>query len=146
MARFKDDAFILNAFAPHLKPGEQVRYFAFGVKQPPILLIVLLMCLAILPGVIATALLTKEYMIGLTDKGRLIVLRFSGKLQVKEVQEFSLGSLPAVKTSAGGIFTHIHIKDPQKPFIAKFHRLGLKNNREHSQAIAKALETKQLAA
>lgn len=144
MARFKDDNLILNAFTPHLQPGEKVQYFAYGVKQPHPALVILLVFLAILPGLIAVALLTKEYMIGLTDRGRLIVLRFSGKMNVKEISDYNIGTVGAVKTSTGSIFTHIRINDPQKPFVAKFHRLGLKTNREHAMAIAQALETKQL--
>ncbi len=143
MARFKDEGIIVNAFQQHLQPGERLMNYAYGVKQPPIMLIVLLMLLAILPGVIATALLTKEYVIGLTDR-RLIVIRFSGKLNPKEVFDYPLYQLPPVKTSAGAIFTHISVKDPNKPFVAKFHRMGLKTNREQSQAIAQVLEGRQL--
>ena len=54
MARFKDEAFVLNGFAPHLQPGERILYYAYGVKQPNILLIVLLL------GGLLAWLLTKE--------------------------------------------------------------------------------------
>ncbi|HEV8321398.1 MAG TPA: hypothetical protein VG389_07280 [Myxococcota bacterium] len=136
-------------FAPHLQPGEQLRYFAYGVKQPNILLILVLVCLAVLPGLIATAILTKHFLIGLTDK-RLLVLRIAsmGNHGVKEVLEYPLGSLtPAqVKTSTGALFTHIRIDDPAKPFVAKFHRLGMKTNRDHSMAIAAAISSRALPA
>lgn len=138
MARFKNDDIITNAFQPFLAPREQIKHWAYGVKQPPILLIILLCLLAVLPGAIAVALLTKEYVIGLTDR-RLIVLRFSGKLKVKEVLEYNLASMPPCKTSTGGLFTHIEITSPERPFIAKFHRLGMKQNREHAMAIAAAI-------
>lgn len=141
MARFKSDEIITNAFQPHLAPGEQLKHWAYGVKQPPIFLIILLFLLAILPGAIAVALLTKEYVIGLTDR-RLLVLRFSGKLNVKEMLEYNLASMPPCKTSTGGLFTHIEIMDPARPFIAKFHRLGMKQNREHAMAIAAAISGK----
>jgi hypothetical protein len=134
-----------RAFQPHLAPGESLKHWAYGVKQPPIWLILILFLLAILPGAIAVALLTKEYVIGLTDR-RLIVLLFSGKLKVKEMMEYQLGSLPPVKTSTGGLFTHISIQDPARPFVAKFHRLGMKQNREHAMAIAAAISGQPAAA
>ena len=143
MARFKDEGIIVAAFQQHLQPGEQLMGYAYGVKQPNLGLIFLLMLLAVLPGVIATALLTKEFVVGLTDR-RFIVIRFSGKLNVKEVWDYPLFQLPPVKTSTGPIFTHIAIKDPQKPFVAKFHRMGLKTNREQAQAIAQQLQARQL--
>ncbi len=144
MARFKSDEIITSAFQPHLAPGETLKHWAYGVKQPHIGLIILFFMLAILPGAIAVALLTKEYVIGLTE-GRLLVLRFSGKLKVKEMFEYQLASMPAVTTSTGGLFTHISIKDPARPFVAKFHRLGMKNNREHAMAIAEAISAKAAA-
>ncbi len=145
MARFKSEQMIIDAFKPHLQPGETLKHFAYGVKQPNIGLIILLIALAVLPGIIATALLTKEFVIGLTDK-RFLVLRFSGKLNVKEVLEYDLGRLPGVKTSTGGLFTHIKIMSPDKPFVAKFHRMGMPKNRENSMAIAEVLEKKALPA
>jgi hypothetical protein len=141
MARF-DDNNVPAAIQPHLEPGEQLYHWAFGVKQPSILLMIPLFALAILPGAIATAMLTKNYIIGLTDR-RLIVLRFGGKLQVKEVSEYRLHQMPPVEASTGPIFTHIKIKDPQRPFVAKFHRMGMPNNRMHSQAIEAALTGRQ---
>jgi hypothetical protein len=140
MARFKDEAFVMSAFAPHLQPGERVIYYAYGVKQPNILLIILLL------GGLLTALLTKQYMVGLTDRGRFLVLRFSGNLKVKEVLEYHIGNVQGAKAKTGPIFTYITIKDPQKPFTAKFHRLGMKQNRPHAMAIAQSLETRQIAA
>jgi len=139
MARFKDPGIVQAAFQPYLEAGEQLRYSAYGVKQPPIALIAGLTLLAILPGLIATALMTKEYVVGLTDR-RLIVLRFKGKaIKVEEVMEYSLDPLPPAKTSTGSLFTHIAIADPAKPFVAKFHRLGMEGNREAAMAIAEVL-------
>jgi hypothetical protein len=39
----------------------------------------------------------------------------------------------------GSVFAHIRINDPSKPFVAKFHRMGMPNNREQAMAIAAAL-------
>jgi hypothetical protein len=134
MARFKDPNVPAAAFAPYLEPGEQLRNIAYGVKQPHILVLAL-------SGGLISALLTKEYVIGLTDR-RFIVLRFKGKsVQVQEVLDYRLdnGQRPPIKASTGPIFTHIKIEDPTKPFVAKFHRMGMPGNREGAMAIASAL-------
>ncbi|HLA64385.1 MAG TPA: hypothetical protein VK610_08140 [Rhodothermales bacterium] len=139
MARFKDPAFVAAAFQPYLEPGEELKHSAYGVKQPSMAIIIPLMFLAVLPGVIATALLTKEYVVGLTNR-RFIALRFKGKdIKVQEVLEYPLGALPPVKASTGGLFTHIKIEDPAKPFVAKFHRMGMPGNRENGMAMEAAL-------
>jgi hypothetical protein len=132
------DEKVCEVLNPYLEQGETLEHWAFGVKQPNIFLMFFLFLLAILPGIIGVALLTKNYLVGLTQK-RFIVVRIGGKLKAKEMMEYKLGQVGEVKTSSGGIFTHIKILDPEKPFVAKFHRLGMKNNREHSMAIAKAL-------
>lgn len=135
MARFNDPKVPTAAFTPYLQPGEQLKYCAYGVKQPNILLI-------LLTGTIAAALMTKEYVIGLTDR-RFIVLRFKSKnVNVEEMLEYPLSSLPPVQASTGGLFTHIKIVDPAKPFVAKFHRMGMPGNREHGMAIEAALTAK----
>lgn len=139
MARFKDPNVPAAAFTPYLEPGEQLRHWAYGVRQPNMALMIPLFLLGVLPGAIAVALLTKEYVVGLTDR-RFIVLRFKGKkIAVQEVLDYPLAALPPVKASTGGLFTHIDVKDPAKPFSAKFHRLGMPGNREHGMAIQAAL-------
>jgi hypothetical protein len=144
MARFNDQN-VPAAIQPHLQPGEQLQNWAYGVKQPNIGLIILLMCMAILPGAIAVAILTKEYVVGLTSHRLLILQVKGGKATIVGKQEYNRGMpLPPVKTSTGGIFTHIKISDPQRPFVAKFHRMGMPNNRQHSMAIAAAISPAQL--
>ena len=130
MARFKD-AEVTAAVEPHLQPGEQLRHWAYGVKQPPLILIILLTPLAV-------AFMTKEYVAALTDR-RLLVLRVKRKLRIEEVMEYPLDKLPRAETSTGALFTHIKIDDAGKPFVAKFHRAGMPHNREHAMAIAAAL-------
>lgn len=140
MARFRDPDVIRVALAQQLEPGETLRHWAFGVKQPPIWLIVPLLVAGILPGVIAIAVMTREYVVGLSDR-RFIALRFRGNdIRVIETSAWRLDALPPVRTSTGGIFTHIRIDDPARPFVAKFHRLGTPDNREQAMAIAAALE------
>lgn len=135
-----DDQKIQAAFESFLNPSEELRNWAFGVKQPNIVLILLLLLLAILPGIIAIFFLTRNYLVGLTDS-RLIVLRIKMNAEVKEMTEYGLAALHDmdVKTSTGGFFTHIRIRDAEKPFVAKFHRAFSKNNRPHAMAIAQAI-------
>ena len=141
MAKLTEEK-IKGAFQPQLQDGEELTHWAFGVKQPNIFLIMFLFLLAILPGAIATALLTKNYLIGLTGR-RFIILHIKGfsNAAPKEIIEYSLDELRNMKvhTSTGGIFTHIHIDDPNKPFKAKFHRAFSKTNRPHAMAIAEAI-------
>lgn len=141
MAKLNDER-IQAAFQPYLHDGETLRYWAFGVKQPNIFLLIFLVALAVLPGLIAVYLLTKNYLIGLTDK-RFLVLQIKGpgNTTVKEITEYHLDEVRKmkVKTSTGSLFTHIRIDDPAKPFIAKFHRAFSKNNRPHAVAISEAL-------
>ena len=139
MARFNDTSVMQAALSQHLEPGETLRHWAYGVKQPNTGLIIFLYALAILPGIIAVAMLTREYVVGLTDR-RLIVLRFKGsKIAVQEVQAWRLDAMPPVDSSTGSLFTHIKVNDPAKPWVAKFHRLGTADNRAQAMAIAAAL-------
>ena len=136
MAKFDAIGGPAAAFKPYLEPGEQLRNVAYGVKQPHVLVIAL-------TGPIGAAIWTKEYLVALTDR-RIIALRFKGsKVEVQEVLEYRLNSLPQAKTSTGAIFTHIKITDPAKPFVVKFHRMGpAPQNRENAMAIAAALSGK----
>ncbi len=131
MPRFDDEAFVLNAFGPHLKPAERILNHAFGVKRPNLFILIF--------GVIIAWLLTKEYLVATTNRGRFIVLRFSGKLTVKEVMTYRRDQLRGLRTKSGPLFTHIDIDDPLQPFSAKFHRRGLKDNRSQAIAIAQSL-------
>ena len=110
MARFNDQN-VPAAVQPHIQPGEQLQNWAYGVKQPHVLLIAL-------SGAIVTALLTKNYIVALTNR-RLLVLRFEGTLKVTEVTEYPLSPRPQASGSRGMLFTRIRIDDPAKPFAAK---------------------------
>ncbi|MGE0423966.1 MAG: hypothetical protein AB7O88_16995 [Reyranellaceae bacterium] len=140
MAKYDSIGGPAASFTPYLEAGEQVRHVAYGVKQPNIFLIIGLVALAVLPGLIAVVLLSREYLVALTDR-RVIVLRVKGgKAKVEEMMEYRLAALPPARTSTGAIFTHIRIEDPAKPFIAKFHRAGpVPANRDNAMAIAAAL-------
>ncbi len=141
MPKLTDDIMkeTLNA---HLQEGEALEHWAFGIKQPSILLMLPLFALAILPGVIATQMLTKNYLIGLTGK-RLIVLQIKSitKAELKAITEYDRAGFRANPASykPGKLFTHIAIEDDEKPFKAKFHRMMSKDNRMHAEAIGTAI-------
>ena len=127
-------------FAPYLN-GEELTHWAYGIKQPNLLLICGLIALGIIPGVIAVFLLSKNYMVGWTGS-RFIVLQVNSKMtDVKQVTEYDAAQLKSMKssTSTGSLFTHIKIKDDKKPFVAKFHRAFSKMNRPNAMAIGEAL-------
>ncbi len=142
MAKFSEENFRAGV-QPHLQPGERLLHVAYGVKQPGFFLMLLLF--ATIGGALAVGALTKHYLLALTDR-RLLIVQVQGGLfgvsfATKALTEYSfsqLASLP-LKTSTGGLFTHVRIDAPQ-PFIAKFHRLATKTNREHATGIAQALE------
>lgn len=141
MAKLTEDL-MKETLSTHLHAGETLQHWAFGVKQPSILLMIPLFALAIIPGVIATQMLTKSYVIGLTGK-RLIVLQVKSitNAELKAVSEYSLEEFKANPGSlkVGKIFTSLTIKDAEKPFKAKFHRMFSKGNREHAVAIGEVI-------
>lgn len=141
MAKLTDEK-IKEAFQPHLQGEEKLQYWAFGVKQPHILLIIILIALGILPGIIAIFMLTKNYLIGLTDKRFLVLqIKSMSNAEVKQITEYSINEMGSmkVKSSTGVLFTKIRIDDRKKPFKAKFHRAFSKNNRPHAMAIGEAI-------
>jgi hypothetical protein len=141
MAKLTDDL-MQQTLSAHLQNGETLRHWAFGIKQPSLLLMAPLFALAVLPGVIAMQMLTKNYLIGLTNK-RLLVLQVKSiaNVELKALSEYPLDSFKANPGSykAGKLFTHITIADAEKPFKAKFHRMFSKGNREHAVAIGEAI-------
>lgn len=134
---------IAAAFQRYLQPGEQIRAVGFGLKQPPLILMIL--CFGGLLG----WLLTKFYVVALTDR-RFVALQVPGGFftplgdlnAVKAVHEYHLGQLSQfkVKTSTGPLFTHIAIEGGPNPFVAKFHRMGMKGQRETMMGITQTLE------
>lgn len=146
-----DDQTVPAALQRVLQPGEQLRHYAYGVKQPNIGLILLFY--ATVGGALAVALMTKHYVVGLTDR-RIVVLSLKPGFftrchldKVVEVFDFPLAQLPQmkVKTSTGPLFTHMRVEGPGRTWIAKFHRMGMSRNRDHAMAIAGALGSPQAA-
>jgi hypothetical protein len=145
MAKMTEDQ-IRDMFAPHLQEGEVVQHMAFGVKQPNMLLIILLFCCFILPGAIAVVLLTKNFFIATTNS-RFIVLQVKGltKLETKSVTEYSLDELRGadITTSTGALFTKIRVNIAGKPFAAKCHRAFSASNRPNAIAICDTISGKK---
>ena len=127
------------AFAPYVPAGEEITHVAYGVKQPHILLIVLLVLIAVLPGLIAVMFMTRHYLIGQSASG-ITVLQIKGmkRIVVKRAMHFSNAELAAaeVKTSSNALFTNIKIIGGGQHFVAKFHKMYSKDNRPHAEAIA----------
>ena len=127
------------AFAPYLPTGEAVTHVAYGVKQPHILLVLLLVLAGVLPGLIAMMFLTRHYLIGQSASG-ITVLQIEGltDLHVKKVMHFSASDLAGaeVKTSSNALFTNISIADRGRQFVAKCHKMYSQDNRPHAEAIA----------
>jgi hypothetical protein len=129
MARYNDEN-VPAAIRYYLKRGEVLHHYAFGVKQPTVLLMLL--------GPAVTRMLTRHYIVALTNR-RLLVLEFTGDLKINNVTEYGLDALPEATGSVGMIFTKLRINDQNRPFTAKFHRMGMPNNRMHSMAILEML-------
>ena len=139
MRQFRDPSEAAAILQPHLEAGETLRHWASGVRQPSVWLLLPLAALAIVPAVVAAFLLTKDYVVGLTDR-RFVVLRMGASgLEPAEILAYDLCALPPVKASTGPLFTHIAVQDPERSFQAKFNGAGMPGNREYAVAIAAAL-------
>ncbi|HEX2901741.1 MAG TPA: hypothetical protein VHS96_18665 [Bacteroidia bacterium] len=122
-----------------LQPGETLQYVALGQKRPAIGLIILLVFLGVLPGMVAVTMLTKNFLVALTDR-RVIVARAKGIVQVEGWFDYPLGNVGGevtVKTRKSSI--KIAIAHLELPFEATFLRSGSPLNLESAQAIADAL-------
>jgi len=146
VANLSDETFY-QAVQPHLAVGEQVRHFGYGLERPPAWLALLLVLgLAVLPGLALVALLTKHYVVALTDR-RLIVVRLKGGLlridfDTKAVRAYTpaeLAALPLQVTLRRG-FTEICIADSRAPLRATFPRRVSRGNGPNMAAIGAALQ------
>ncbi len=138
MAEKTRDEIFEDTMRPLLHPGEMLQCVALGVKTPPILLIILLMIIGVVPGVIVGLMLTKNFLVALTDR-RIIVARAKGIVQTEGHFDYQLGKIGGkVTVKAGSVFTHITVEHPELPWKAKFHRSGSPNNKASALAIAEA--------
>lgn len=141
MAKLTDEL-MQETLNTHLQEGETLQHWAFGIKQPNMLLMVPLFALAIVPGAIATQMLTKNYLVGLTNK-RFIVLQVKSiaNVELKALTEYALDEFKANPSSYKPVklFTHIIVENTEKPFTCKFHRMLSKDNRMHAEAIGEVI-------
>lgn len=140
MAKLDADS-IPRIFAPHLEVGEELEHFAYGIRQPHFAVVALLLCLAVLPGLLIVAYLTRGYLVGKTSR-RIVVLEVSGKGEVRRTIEYALDEFHGarVETSSGANLTRVRVDIPDKAFAAKFHRAFAPFNRAGALAIAAAVD------
>jgi hypothetical protein len=136
MARLDNDDFVLYTFQPNLQPGEGVLSHAYGLNMPMLIL------LGFFFLGFAVRYFLKRYLVCVTDRGRLLVLRFTGNLNVEEVTVYDIGKLQNVRTHIGPVFTSISIGHPDKPLSVKFSRMGVKQNRQMATAIVRSLDAR----
>jgi hypothetical protein len=143
------DSDFYQSVQPHLLLGEQVKHFGYGVEQPVLWLTVLLYVVLLgVPGYFVVGLLTRHYVLALTD-ARLLVVRVKGGLfeisfeptEVKAYLFEELAALP-IEAAVGSKTVRLQIGDPlAKPLIVRFHRAASPGNRTNTVAIATALGT-----
>lgn len=144
MTQTKDEQ-LRQMVQPVLRSGEEIQHVAYGVKQPNMLLMVPAFFLAIIPGVLLTARLTKHYTFALTNQ-RLIILRMASKMLTlpkpedgfEEDLSIDLSALSAMdrKTKSGALFVHITVG----AVTAKFHRAYSKTNRTSALAMSDVID------
>ena len=132
LARYKDPV-ATSAFAAHLRSDETLQSWAYGLKQPPMPVMLLL-------GPIAHALLKKEYLIGLTSQ-RVILLRVKGKkAEVVEVTDYELDRAHSVTVESLTSWDRVVIEDAARPFDATFNPLSAPDNLGRVHRIVAALK------
>lgn len=143
MAKITDER-IAAAIQPFLEPGEQIQTNAYGFHQMSMWIMIPLILVALLPAFIAQALLTKYYMVVLTNR-RILFFHCDNKLKVKEIIEYRPGAMPPVNVSSGMVFAVLKIADTRGAMRIKFHRSGMANNREKAVIIGNAMSGKAAA-
>jgi hypothetical protein len=143
VAKITDER-IAAAIQPFLEPGEQIQTDAYGFHQMSLWIMIPLILVALLPAFIAQMLLTKYYMVALTNR-RILIFHCDNKLKVKEIIEYRPGAMPPVNVSSGMIFAVLKIMDPRGGMRIKFHRATLANNREKAAIIGNAMAVKATA-
>ncbi len=137
-----------DLLAPSLPASETVLHAAYGVKQPNIWLMLPAFALAIVPGVILTQVLTKHYIVGVTQstlliaevrpKWRSMTVAVDAVKSSRTIALTELHGQPA-KVKTGALFTHIGFGQGEGRFKAKFHRAFSKTNRPEANAIGEAI-------
>ena len=141
MSKFNDQT-VVAAFQPYLQSEEFLGNAAYCIKRPPELIGCLISLLGMLPDILFRSLLSKYYVVGLTNR-RLIVLRlasrFGGNIRAAEVLAYSLDQLPEIQANFGAFATGLVIKDPARPFKVVFPMAGVPDNHKRGRMIANKL-------
>jgi hypothetical protein len=133
VSKYNEQA-VSAAFQPYLHKDEFLTNAAYCGHQRQ-----LVGCLF---GPIINAFLTRLYMVGLTNH-RVIVMRlanrFGGNVNPAEVYDYPFDRLPVINATFGTFATDLRINDPVKPFRATFASVGVPNNYQRGQTIAREL-------
>jgi hypothetical protein len=142
MSKFNDQT-VLAAFQPYLQSEEVLVNAAYCIYQPPQLLGCLLSLIGWLPGLLYFALLSRFYVVGLTNHNFIVLRlasRFGGNIQVAEIFGYRLDQLPETQATFGSFGTSaLKIKDPTKPLKVGFPSVGVPDNHQRGRMIANAL-------
>jgi hypothetical protein len=124
------EAEVRKVLEPQLMPGESLERAAIGYTLPGAWIYFV--------GTIFMSLFQKWYAVGLTDR-RLLLLRYSKRLQVREVSEYALEQISAVHVKTGPFNVIIKFSSPRGKLKLRFHRAHMAGNRDIAIAIAEAL-------
>lgn len=127
------------AFGPYLEPDEPLKHWAYGRRGPAPLFFLPLYLLGIVPGVLARALLTTTYLVGLTEH-RLIVLRFRGYLKVEEHYAYALDQMPPVRSQRKLFAALLTIDDAERPLTVRFGLFTAHNSGQHVRSLITRVE------
>ncbi len=124
------EAEVRKVLEPQLMPGESLERAAIGYTLPGAWIYFV--------GVVFMALFQKWFAVGLTDR-RLLLLRYSKRLQVREVSEYALDQISAVHVKTGAFNVIVTFSSPRGKLKLRFHRAHMTGNRDIAIAIAEAL-------
>lgn len=143
-----DNAQMREILNPALPAGERLQHCAYGVRQPNMWLMVPAFALAIVPGVLLTAKLTRHYVVGMS-RNYLVVSEIGANWRSKSLASEAVKSCDAISLNAlrgvekqvkiGTVFTRIRFGTGADRFDAKFHRAFSKTNRAESAAMAEVI-------
>src|SRR5579862_4785625 len=124
------EAEVRKVLEPQLMPGETLERAGIGYTLPGAWIYFV--------GVVFMALFQKWFAVGLTDR-RLLLLRYSKRLRVREVSEYALDQISAVHVKTGPFNVIITFSSPRGKLKLRFHRAHMTGNRDMAIAIAEVL-------
>ena len=130
---------VQKVLAGALDAGETLK--EFGIAHRPPRFFFLLAVLAELVPIFKPALLkmTRFFLVGVTNR-RLVVLEVDRReCAPVQLKAFSLNQLPPFSYSKGFVNHRLTLNVPEGKDVLRFHRIGMKDNFRHAEAIEKAL-------